>query len=98
MSEIETVGLRAFSNSVSAYVKKASLGVRVLLSDRGRVVAELRKPGSLPDESELNSLISDWIKKGWYRLGSKHPVELPDGPSLVSPGTSQAVLDELRNE
>lgn len=42
---METVGIRELKNHLSAYVRKAEAGDVVLVTDRGRVVAELVPPG-----------------------------------------------------
>ena len=98
MEEIETVGLRNFSNSVSAYVRKAALGVRVLLSDRGKVVAELVKPGSRPFDEDLDPLVRKWQERGWLKKGTQTKLEFPEGPPLVSKGRTEELLSELREE
>ena len=99
MDKIETVGIRAFSGSVSSYVRKAALGVRVLLSDRGRVVAELSKPGGpLQRNSDLHPLANEWVEKGWFRRGDGTKVGMHCGEELADAGTALAVLAELRQE
>jgi prevent-host-death family protein len=42
---METVGIRELKNRLSAYVRKVEAGDVVLVTDRGRVVAELVPPG-----------------------------------------------------
>ena len=42
---METVGIRELKNKLSAYVRKVEAGDVVLVTDRGRVVAELVPPG-----------------------------------------------------
>ena len=43
---METVGIRELKNRLSAYVRKVEAGDVVLVTDRGRVVAELVPPGA----------------------------------------------------
>jgi prevent-host-death family protein len=42
---METVGIRELKNKLSAYVRKVEAGDVVIVTDRGRVVAELVPPG-----------------------------------------------------
>ena len=42
---METVGIRELKNRLSAYVRKVEAGDVVIVTDRGRVVAELVPPG-----------------------------------------------------
>ncbi len=50
---MQTVGLKTLKDKLSAYVRAAASGETVLVTDRGRVVAEIvphisRKPGLHP--------------------------------------------------
>ncbi len=42
---METVGIRELKNKLSAYVRKVEAGDVVIVTDRGRMVAELVPPG-----------------------------------------------------
>jgi antitoxin (DNA-binding transcriptional repressor) of toxin-antitoxin stability system len=42
---MKTAGVRELENHLSAYVREVENGETVLVTDRGRVVAELRRPG-----------------------------------------------------
>ncbi len=42
---METVGIRELKNRLSAYIRKVEAGDVVIVTDRGRVVAELVPPG-----------------------------------------------------
>lgn len=42
---METVGIREFKNHLSRYVRQVEAGDVVIVTDRGRIVAELRPPG-----------------------------------------------------
>ncbi len=47
---MKTVGIRELKNRLSEYVREVRLGERVLVSDRGTIVAELREANA--DSSE----------------------------------------------
>jgi len=48
---MRAVGIRELKNRLSEYLRQVQQGERVLVTDRGRVIAELRPPGG-PDEAE----------------------------------------------
>ena len=58
---METVGIKVLKNKLSEYVRAASAGQTVQVTDRGRVVAELVAPRGAADtmtaESRLNELV-----------------------------------------
>jgi antitoxin (DNA-binding transcriptional repressor) of toxin-antitoxin stability system len=43
---MRTVGLKVLKNKLSEYVRAAAAGETVLISDRGKVVAEINPPRS----------------------------------------------------
>jgi len=99
MAELKTVGVRELKNKLSAYLREVRTGVRILVSDRDTVVAELHEPQleCFPGGLE-HPVLSEWVRSGMVRparsekrnLG-KSPVRLPDGASL-------RLLDEDRGE
>lgn len=97
MKQIETVGIKAFSSGVSSYLRKVALGVRVLISDRGRVIAELGEPGAMvPQHSDLHPRLLELQARGLLKVGSGRQVKLPRGEPVLTGLTSQTILDELR--
>ena len=45
MEAMHTVGVRELKSRLSEYLRRVRLGKRVLVTDRGEVVAELLPPG-----------------------------------------------------
>lgn len=98
MDNIEAVGIKDFGNSVSAFIRKAMLGVRVLISDRGRVVAQLTKPDTLVQNlNSENIILSKWSAEGLIKLGSNKPLTFPRGEPLLKISTDE-LLNQLREE
>lgn len=95
--QLETVGLRELSNSLSSFVRKASLGVRVLITDRGRVIAEIRKSGD-DVQQDGSPLLAEWEHQGLLRRGTRVPKKFPRGAALAPGRSINALLDELRGE
>lgn len=102
MSEIETVGLREFSNAVSTYVRRAAIGVRVLLTDRGRVIAELVKPGaSAEGNAEVLSMhpkARELSSQGDLKLAATTSLKFNRGAPLAESVTACELINELRGE
>jgi len=53
---VKTVGIRELKNRLSEYVREVRLGERVLVSDRGLIVAELREAGADGNEGVPSGL------------------------------------------
>ena len=101
MRELETVGIKAFSDRVSSYVRKASLGIIVYISDRGRIVAVLRTPSSSSepgvDQSE-SVLLQEMANEGKVRLRSPITKKFPRGTALVPAGEVTRALSAIRED
>lgn len=62
---MRAVGLKTLKNKLSEYVRLASGGERILVTDRDRIVAELVPPKE--DRSPLlsDAMLAEAIRKGW---------------------------------
>ena len=96
-SLMTTVGLRKLKSQLSEYVRRAAEGELVLVTDRGRVVAELRAPENTPER-----LLQQAVARGSVRLGlGNHRPEIYDIPSPAAElpeGIVATLLDEQRGE
>jgi antitoxin (DNA-binding transcriptional repressor) of toxin-antitoxin stability system len=93
----KTVGLRELKNRLSEYVRHVRKGHRVLVTDRGQVVAELRPPSPVGDD--LDPGLAELVRRGVVTLGKPHrPGLYPVQPRSAPDGTSARLLDELRGE
>lgn len=66
---MKTVGIRELKNRLSEYVREVRLGERVLVSDRGLIVAELREAGADGTEGVPSGLAA-LAKDGQVTLAS----------------------------
>ena len=85
---METVGIRELKNRLSAYVRRVQAGDVVLVTDRGRVVAELVPPGHGIRRQDIPPGLLELERRGEIRLATR-----PREPSLYglwSPWTSSA--------
>lgn len=96
MLKLETVGIRVLKNNLSAYIKKAAQGVRVLVSDRGRIVVEMRTPGSEVQAFGAHPLMAEWMARGVVRGGSRSAFKAEKTGVLLPLGTARRLLDEER--
>jgi len=74
---METVGIRELKNKLSAYVRRVEAGDVVIVTDRGRVVAELVPPGRGVDRPDLPPGLVEMARRGELRLPTR-----PHDPSL----------------
>jgi prevent-host-death family protein len=73
---MQKVGLKTLKNKLSEYVRLAASGETVVITDRGRTVAEIVPPHRKPE-----SVIERGIREGWIRPA----VRGPDWPPLPQP-------------
>ncbi|MGH7048142.1 MAG: type II toxin-antitoxin system Phd/YefM family antitoxin [Stellaceae bacterium] len=57
---MKTVGLKTLKNKLSEYVRLAAAGETIVITDRGRAVAEI-----VPPRREPESVIERGIREGW---------------------------------
>src|SRR6266567_5534270 len=62
MKAIARVGVKNLKNNLSAYLRQVKRGVRVLVTDRDEVIAEIGKPRD--EHGELSPLFEEWIRRG----------------------------------
>ena len=72
---MRAVGIRELKNRLSEYLRRVQEGERVLVTDRGRVIAELRPPGE-PGESVKYPGLHELARQGLVRLGQPNRPEL----------------------
>ena len=94
---VETVGLRELSNSLSTFVRKASLGVRVLITDRGKVIAEICK-ASFNQKVEGHPLKIEWEATGKLIPATGKRATFPRGHALMPDRNVDVLLDDIRGE
>jgi len=97
MKTVERVGVKNLKNNLSAYLRQVKRGVRVLVTDRDEVVAEIGKPRR--DElAELPVLLAEWIRGGQLHPRRRSRKPLPVSPVRLPAGTAKRLLDLDRGE
>lgn len=69
---MNTAGVRELKNRLSEYLRRIHQGEEIFVTDRGRVVAELRQPGREPAEAAYPGL-ERHARAGKARVGGAHP-------------------------
>lgn len=87
-----SVGLKTLKNKLAAYVRLASGGERILITDRERVVAEL-----VPPAADRATNVSDAVLAEAVREGLLSPAALRGAPPPESAGVASLadILSEL---
>ena len=86
---MQKVGLKTLKNKLSEYVRLAAAGETVVITDRGRAVAELVPPHRPPE-----SVIERGIREGWIRPAVRGP-DWPPKPKPILGYTLEQLLVDL---
>lgn len=70
MIDMQTVGVRELKNKLSEYLRRVRLGERVLVTDRGEVVAEFLPPGQGDADPSVPAGIQSLNRRGLLTLGA----------------------------
>ncbi len=95
---MKAVGVRELKNRLSEYLRAVKRGERVLITDRGQVVAELRQPSSESESGGLAPALALLVRErtvvGLPNASDAYPAQTKRVPD----GTARQVIDELRGE
>jgi antitoxin (DNA-binding transcriptional repressor) of toxin-antitoxin stability system len=96
---MKVVGIRELKNRLSEYIRLVGAGEDYLVTDRGEVVAELRRPSRDSYVSNLPPGLADLAARGKIRLGGKNePSAYRKLPPIAPDGAAKRLLDEDRAE
>ena len=99
---MRTIGIRELKAQLSRALRDVQDGERYLVTDRGRVVAELRQPSSEGDRdlSRIDQVRLRMARAGELRLAERPRHSYQRGSSIVRmpDGTAQAWIDWVRGE
>lgn len=98
LKAMRAIGIKALKDKLSEYVRLASAGETVLISDRDQVVAQLGPPEPGRTRTVGDALLADAVRRGLVT-----PAVLPPGPPPESPPVAPLAellheLDEDRSE
>jgi prevent-host-death family protein len=69
-----TVGLKTLKNKLSEYVRRAAAGETIVITDRGRPVAEITPAQDIPARYKDHPILARGIREGWIT-----PAAITDG-------------------
>jgi antitoxin (DNA-binding transcriptional repressor) of toxin-antitoxin stability system len=96
---MRTVGIRELKAHLSRVLRDVQNGETVLVTDRGRVIAELRQPGLVaPDLSPADQKLAALAAKGVLKLAERPKWHYEASPVQLPPGTAADLLAEDRDE
>jgi hypothetical protein len=99
MAKRKTVGIKELKNNLSAYLREVRQGTRVLVSDRGEIVAELHEPGAVyATEDEENPVLAAWVRAGIVTLPTRPKTRMQRSPVRLPKGTAARILAEDRRD
>jgi len=97
---MRTVGIRELKARLSAVLREVQRGDVVLVTDRGRVVAELRAPGA-PGPTTMargTSGLARLARAGHLQIAEPSGAPYPRSPISSPSGLAQELLDADRGE
>lgn len=90
---MHSVGIKVLKNKLSEYVRLAADGETVLVTDRGRVVAELVPPRRAHEGISESEFLARGAREGWLTPASKPR----GGPPPQAPGPRMSLEEILRD-
>ena len=88
---MRAVGLKVLKNKLSEYVRLAASGETVVITDRGRPVAEIVPP---PQPTRKEGVIERGVREGWVRPAVRGP-DWPPKPEPIAGYTLEQLLADL---
>ena len=93
---MRSIGIRALNSKLSEYVRLAAGGETVLVTDRGRVVAEMGPPRAERSPILADAMLADAVRKGWLTPALSTGSEPPRGGPPEAP--LSVLLSELEGD
>ena len=90
-----TIGLKVLKNKLSEYIRLAAAGETVIVTDRGRAVAQI---GPAQPKPRLSPFEEKGIREGWLRPARDPNAPLPPNKPLVPIDQLMHELDEDRED
>lgn len=95
---MKAIGVRELKNHLSEYLRAVRRGERVLITDRGQVIAELRQPSGDSESGGLSPALAALVRERCAVGLPNDPTAYPVQPRRTADGTAGRLLDELRGE
>ena len=93
---MRAVGIKTLKNKLSEYIRVASHGETILVTDRDRVVAEIGPPQPGRSEHVSDALLAEIIRHGWLRPPLTTSSRVPQRKPVARLAEILSELDEDR--
>jgi prevent-host-death family protein len=93
---MKTVGVRELKNRLSEYLREVRAGERVLVTDRGEVVAELAPPGHSGHDASVPASLLALARRGAATVGA--PGDRALYPALPRRGRRKVTASQLLDQ
>jgi antitoxin (DNA-binding transcriptional repressor) of toxin-antitoxin stability system len=96
---MKAVGIKVLKNKLSEYVRLASRGETILITDRDEVVAELTQPRAERSPILADALLAEAVRQGWLSppaLSGREPP--PETQSVMPLAELLGELDQDRED
>lgn len=70
---MRSVGIKVLKNKLSEYIRLASQGETILVTDRDRVVAEISQPQSGRADGVADAVLAAAVREGWISAPLMRP-------------------------
>ena len=87
---MRSVGMKILNSRLSEYVRLAASGETILVTDRGRVIAEICPPQVTRSPILADALLAEAVRSGWLT-----PPVLPNAGQLPTPKPVAPIQDLL---
>jgi antitoxin (DNA-binding transcriptional repressor) of toxin-antitoxin stability system len=95
---MRTVGIKVLKDKLSEYVRMASGGETILITDRDRVVAELVPPAPTRANRLPDAMLADAVRRGVVTPAALPPGAPPEAPGVAPLAEILGELDQDRAE
>ena len=96
---MRTIGVRELKAHLSRVLRDVQDGETILVTDRGRVVAEMRRPDGVPvQESRVDRARAHLASIGELRVAERSREPYQSSPIVLPDGSARALLDAGRDE
>ena len=97
VKRVMTVGVRELKNRLSEYLRDVKAGAVVLVSERARLIAEIRQP-TIAEQAQPASPLRDWTREGTLILPRARKSRCPKSPVRLPADTARQLLSRDRGE
>jgi antitoxin (DNA-binding transcriptional repressor) of toxin-antitoxin stability system len=96
---MKTIGIRELKAHLSRVLRDVGAGESFLVTDRGRVIAELRRPGMVDSSaSDEDRALARLAAAGVLRVAERPSPTYRPSPISSRKGTAKSLLDADRGE